>query len=369
MSRKKKSKVVLFEDDPETGTRIEAAVRRELPTTAAVVRFQPAAPKEKDIGRTYEDRLREELGKKAYAGASLIVCDRDLSQTERYIGLSEAVVSNVATELGLPICLYARGLSGDLLERKRSWGDGRIVLDSKSIDEMATKVAVLVQGFAEVADGARKVLAAKGKARPRTPAAVMAGVLGRPDLADQIALYGLGDQKMVAQILPDYEKRKSHARLKERLPALFGYWLYDSILRFPGLLVDRVAAASHLNIGVNVFGRDSKVQDLFKSSLYRGPFRDPADPHWWRGQLDDLVLAAGCTDGRSFAQKKLGRKIPFCRCSLDTKKSAGYYCVATKTAVSRDNSYGNISWFPQGADLARIRKDVYEEIGPWLGLF
>jgi len=25
--------------------------------------------------------------------------------------------------------------------------------------------------------------------------------------------------------------------------------------------------------------------------------------------------------------------------------------------------------FPPGADLARVRKDVFEETGPWLGLY
>ena len=42
--------------------------------------------------------------------------------------------------------------------------------------------------------------------------------------------------------------------------------------------------------------------------------------------------------------------------------------MVTKQPVSLENSRGNISWFPPGADLARIRTDVYNDVGPWLGL-
>jgi hypothetical protein len=196
----------------------------------------------------------------------------------------------------------------------------------------------------------------------------MALILEKPELTDRIALYGSGDQKMVAEILPFAEKSK-RAELKKRLPCLLGYWLYDSILRFPGLLVNSVAAASYLNIEVETYKNSEKIQRLFSSALYEGPFRDPDSPLWWRGTLDDLTLAGNCKDGNSLARKKLKRSFPVCTCSFDSKKTAGYYCIATKNPVSFENSHGNISWFPPGADLARIRNDVFDEIGPWLGLF
>ena len=48
---------------------------------------------------------------------------------------------------------------------------------------------------------------------------------------------------------------------------------------------------------------------------------------------------------------------------------AGYYCMVTREPVSEKNSRGGISWFPSGADLARIRKDKFDELAPWVGLY
>jgi hypothetical protein len=196
----------------------------------------------------------------------------------------------------------------------------------------------------------------------------MAHILGQMELVDKIASYGSGDQKMVAEILPFVGKTKV-SEFKRRLPCLFGYWLYDSILRFPGLLVNSTAAASYLDIDVANFQKDEQVRGLFKSALYRGPFAREEDPFWWRGMLDDLLLQGGCTNGRSYVKAKLNRNVESCHCSVDKKLKAGYYCVASKQPVSLDNSRGNISWFPPGADLARIRNDIFDEMGPWLGLF
>jgi hypothetical protein len=122
--------------------------------------------------------------------------------------------------------LYARGYRDDLLERQRSWGDGRIVLESEKPATMASKICVLAKGFIEIREKLKSVLALKGKNRPEFPAAVMANILGKPELTDQIALYGSGDQKMVAEILP-FAAKNQQAKFKQRLPCLLGYWLYD----------------------------------------------------------------------------------------------------------------------------------------------
>ncbi|HEV2247244.1 MAG TPA: hypothetical protein VGW37_11385 [Terriglobia bacterium] len=363
----KNDKIVLFEDDPQFGTQIEAAIRASLPRDLQLVRFESKL-KQTSFLQPYEDALREELSRREYSNIVLIVSDRDLSKTERYTGLSEAIVSKVAAELGVPICLYARGCSDSVLDRQRSWGDGRIVLDSDSPARMASKIRVLAEGFIAIRGSLKKALALRGSKRPHTPAQVMAQVVGQEGLVDKIALYGSGDQKMVAEILP-FATKSNVAEFRKRLPCLLGYWLNDSILRFPGLLVNTIAAASYLDIKVTTFEKDNEVQDLFKSALYRGPFATVDEPAWWRGKLDDLILQGNCTDGRSLAEKKLKRVVESCPCSVNRKIKAGYYCVATNQPVSLDNSKGNISWFPPGADLARIRNDVYYEMGPWLGLY
>lgn len=368
-----KHTVVLFEDDPNFGLQIEKTIRKELPTGFCLVRFSPKTmPKTKKVppDEAYEDRIRKEFLAQPYKDAALIVSDRDLSRTGSYPGLSEAVISKIAAELGIPICLYARGVGNDQLERLRNWSDSRIILDSSSPEHMANQIAVIATGFLDVTMQLTKTLLKKGKARPTTPAAVMAHVLGYPESTDTVSLYGSGDQKMAAEILPYAQKGAAGRKnLEKRLPCLFGYWLYDSILRYPGLLVNEVAAASYLNIDVDTFQSDTKIRRLFASAVYKGPFHDKGDVHWWRSKLDDLLADAGCEDGCSLVEKRLKRKIKSCQCSIDPKRKAGWYCMVTKKPVSLQNSRGNISWFPQGADLARINKKDFEQIGPWLGLF
>ena len=139
----------------------------------------------------------------------------------------------------------------------------------------------------------------------------MARLLARPNLVDRIALYGSGDQSMVVEILPFANSPTYVAELKARLPSLLGYWLYDFLLRFPGILVNATAAASYLDIAVHQFA-DEKVRAVFEFALYHGPFADEHDPHWWRNDLDELVHGAGEDTGRGLANKKLKRKLRSC---------------------------------------------------------
>lgn len=357
--------IILFEDDAKTAPLLQRLIGKKLKRKRAVSVFEPSAQAETQL--PYEDRLAAEVKTRGYDKATLWVTDRDLSKTRHYQGLSEPIVWKVAARFGVPLCKYARGDTDDnVFERQKSWGDAQIILPASDLDVLAGRVAILADGFQIIARKLDQIERRKSLASTlRTPADVMAHLLDRPDDAGKIALYGSGDQRMVSEILPFAIGAKSHKDLKTRLPSLMGYWLYDSILRFPGLLVNSVAAASYLNISVPAFQKLS-VQKLFKPATYVGPFADPNDPHWWRTDLDELLVKSQAKDGNEFARKKLKIDIPRC---LDGGKRAGLYCMVTHRPVSETNSVGQISWFPPGADLARVRKDVYDQVGPWLGLF
>jgi hypothetical protein len=357
--------VVLFEDDPKTGPRLSKAIQSRLPKPSRTFLFFPSDKSESR--KAHEDRLAADLQKQEYNTATLWVSDRDLSRTQNYNGLSEAIVSKVAARFGVPICKYATGTNDDeVFKRQQHWGDAQIILDSAHEDILAARIVVIATGFRFIEKKLNNAIKKTADdAEARTPATVMARLLDRPDEADRIALYGSGDQKMVGEILPFAIGAARHKQLQERLPSLLGYWLYDSILRFPGLLVNSTAAASYLNISVSAFERSS-IRKLFKSALYKGPFSEAENPLWWRKDIDGILLIAKAEDGNSYVRKKLKKVIPRC---LDGGKRAGFYCVVTKTPVSEENSVGNIGWFPPGADLARVRRDVYEQMGPWLGLF
>lgn len=355
-------KVVLFEDGADA-KKIESAIRKHLPGGAKVMHFSPSDASSTAHQGLYEDRLAKEVLAAKYRGADLWVTDRDLSRTSGYQGLSEAIVSKVADRVGIPICKYAQGAADVVFERQREWGDSQIVLDRSDLNAMGSSIAVIAAGFSQISKKL-KGLSKKTLGSLQTPAAVMAHLLNEPSAADRIALYASGDQKMVHEILPFLRSESAIKGFKERLPSLFGYWLYESILRFPGLLVNETAAASYLNISVADF-KTPPVRKLFAKALYSGPFSNTDHPVWWRAKLDDM-FGADIADGNAYARSKLSKELAPC---LDHGRRAGWYCMVTKTPVSDSNSVGNISWFPPGADLARVRKDIFEKAGPWLGLY
>ncbi len=357
-------KVILFEDRKPEREALIARLTKELPKGFAVRAFESDKPVE---GTTYEKALVDRLQEKPYSGVGLVVSDSDLSATTNFAGLSEAVVSKAAARLGLPVCLYAAGMTDSVLERQKSGGDGRIVLDSTDAQAFAHRISVIAQGFHAV----RTAIAKLKISSFHGPGALGATLLGRPEVAAQVSLYATGDQRMVSEFMPpkllgspDEPLASSTAH---RATAL-GSWIYDSVLRFPGLLLSGDAAASYLNILPATFQEESRIQKLFDSALYCGPFSDSAAPAWWRDRIEDVLQAARVSDGRELVKSLLRKTVAPCLCSRDNKTRAGFYCVISRTPVSRENSQGNIRWLPRGADLSRVRRDLFDELEPWIGL-
>lgn len=354
--------VVLFEDDEINGARIAKAISRALPKNIRFQQFEDEGPRAG--AGAYEDLVHKQLATPKYSGLALLVTDRDLSKSQRYPGLSEAVISKVAARLAIPICIYAAGQADSVLQRQRSGGDSRIILDSKDEDAMAHRVTIIVEGFIRIARSLYSPKIGQLRRKAQGPATVLAGILGRPEIADHLSLYATGDQKMIAELMPVRDVNDEVA-LKKRIPTTLGYWLYDSVLRFPGIVVNEAAAASYLNIDLEQFRNGPRIQKLFRGALYEGPFADPKAPIWWRDKLDDLLQKARVEDGRVLVRKALKISVKQC---LDGRRRAGYYCVVSGNPVSKENSRGQISWLPRGADLSRVRQDIYDELAPWIGL-
>jgi hypothetical protein len=220
----------------------------------------------------------------------------------------------------------------------------------------------IAEGFAFIESHLPDALKTSGK---KSPGKLLAATLGKPEYAEKIALYASGDQNRLASVLrvkgSDNEKPKRH------LSCLLGYWLWDSVLRYPGVVVNQVAASSYLNIHEDSFRTNPDIQRLFSKARYDGPFAEAKGPLWWRGVLDDIVAASGASDGRDFAAKQLRQQVVSSQCCEDSSKPAGYYCMLSKKPVSLENSKGGLTWFPRGADLARISNKKFEEDVPWLG--
>jgi hypothetical protein len=358
-------KVVLFEDTAQTQSEMLNALAKHLKPGGAVILFDGTkfSESEEDKNRTYEDRLENILKKEPFAGATLLVADRDLSKSVSagFRGLSVTAVAAAAKKLAIPVCSYARQPDPDHYDWRGRWEEGHIVLPfSEGEDELAHRASVAARGFSQIAAKLPEVIAGKGN---NSAVKIMAALLGKPDYSEKIALYGVGDQNRLSEILS--QAKHTDQRI-QRMTHFLGYWLWDSLLRYPGLFVNEIAAGSYLNISEADF-HESTVQAIFQDALYHGPFEDSKRPHWWRGVLDDIVARENTADGLELAQKKISSKINRSQCCVDSTKSAGYYCIISRKPVSLENSKGGLSWFPRGADLTRISNPKFDEYGPWLG--
>jgi hypothetical protein len=171
---------------------------------------------------------------------------------------------------------------------------------------------------------------------------------------------------MIAEMMP-VKDASSEVVQHQRVNTALGTWLYDSVLRFPGVLLESVAAASFLNIQPKQF-RENAILKLFSSALYVGPFVDDENPRWWRHLLGDLLNESKSEDGRAFAAKKTKAEVAPCTCSVDHKSPAGFICAVTLKPVCKPHSVGQVGWLPRGADLTRVTKDIFDELSPWIGV-
>lgn len=355
-----KIKIVLFEDREQTQSELVEALKKHLKTDGGVIPFGEFKESPADELRMYEDRLEGILSTAPYAGATLLVVDRDLSMSKKFLGLSVNAVAGAAKRLAIPVCSYARQPATEDYEWRVRWEEGHIVLRfGIDDDELARQAVLAACGFAEITAKLPEIM--KDKLN-KSPAKILAALLGKPEYSDKIALYSVGDQNRLPEILA---KAKDVTDRVKRMGCFLGYWLWDSLLRYPGLLVNEVAAASHLNIATVDF-RVPEVRAVFEDAVYRGPFADPKRPQWWRGMLDDIVSREGHNTGLELVRKEVRDTINPCQCSVDPSKPAGYYCIISENPVSLENSKGGLSWFPRGADLTRVSNLIFAEYGPWL---
>lgn len=353
-------KIVLFEDTDQTRSGLLKGLNEQLRDGEAIPFGQFEQEATEEMQRTYQDRLETILSKPPYNEATTLLVDRDLSKSPSFGGLSDDTVAGAARRLAIPVCSYARQVAPDDYSWRAHWEEGRIFLSFENDEELARKAVLAARGFAEISAGLSAVLKDRaGKSPPK----ILAALLGKPEYADKIALYSVGDQNRLMGILG---KAKDETDRVKRMECFLGYWLWDSLLRYPGLLVNEVAAASYLNIATGDF-EGPEVRAVFAAALYGGPFADTKRPQWWRGMLDDIVASENCSDGLELARKRVNPTINPSQCCEDPSRPAGYYCILSDQPVSLENSKGGFSWFPRGADLTRISKTKFDEYGPWLG--
>jgi len=371
------SVILLFEDDFTIVKDFEKKLKPKLGKALELVVFPLDQPSLHDHA-PYDARVEEWVRSSGfYDRLVLIVTDHDLSaNSDCWRGLSQSAVSGAAKQLGIPVAGYRRAKVKPEVELKRIPGDGLIDLDPDLV-RRAEQVATLAKGFIELEKRVTNNHAPEtgNSSRKRSaqmhissPGALLAKVLDHPSTAGHFDTFACGDQVAIGEILSfSHETGKLPTHVRRRLIAALGVWLSDLVMRYPGVLVNKVAAASYLDIHTEDFSQTS-VQRLFARARYKDlPFEDKAEPLWWRHVLDEILAEAECSSGLQLTEKKGIEGIRYCPCSVDSTLHAGYYCMASHDPISGEKSSGRVRWFPPGADLARLKASTYRRLAPWIG--
>jgi hypothetical protein len=368
---KKSKKVVIFEDTQESLKKFKSKLD-EL--------FSERLVDIVDFKKLYEDKKEQKLftdnmkiqkklkiifEEDTRNPIEMVIVDLELSQFEEF-DISEPVISNVCDILGIPTCLYSRVTDEYEIERIRNWSERHIVLDSnKEIDDIAKQCYYIFEGFQAINEEVRKIDIQKSF----SPIEIISKIMKAPEGAEsQIVHYTTGYFSLMGKRLKDASER---ARF---LSVLLGYWIYNSLLRFPGVLLNETAAASYLNIDVESFRNSKEIKNAFKEARYMGPFNGIA-PYWWKVRLDELLSkyeedaeegVSICSVQAFLRQKGIDNVSPV-RCVEGNHEGAGFYCIITKDPVCAEHSTGNIAWLPPGAIHSRICNSKWEELAPWFG--
>lgn len=359
------SLIVLFEDTPKNLQRIRNGIINYLSTSdAKLVDFLELFNSENQTkyktGPSF-DVVEGILENNATGIVEMVIVDVDLSQYKEF-SINEPIISNICDKLGIPICVYSTQVDESEIERIKNWSEKSIILNRNQNITVLTKHCVAIyRGFKKIREEFGKFTEKKYQG----PIELLAKVMDAPNSAEaQMALYETGYFSVFSKSVVKPEDRN------RTFPILLGYWLYNSLLRFPGVLLNDIATASYLNIDLEEFRHNKKIQEIFDDATYNGPFSEITS-FWWKDRLDELIATVETENNLSDVQtllesKGIGQVRP-ARCVEGEHDGAGFYCIITKEAVCEKHSVGNISWIPAGAVVSRIKKSKWDELGPWFG--
>ena len=110
------------------------------------------------------------------------------------------------------------------------------------------------------------------------------------------------DKDDIGRILPDEFQDEAHATTDHRVAR----WIFNTLLRRPGFLYDRLHAATLLGLTEEGF---SKIQKAFNRAKYKGVFATEKDPRWWSSALGKVLYEIAGNDAPDIPQLA-GRTLP-----------------------------------------------------------
>lgn len=307
----------------------------------------------------------------------LVVTDYDL--TGGQLGFFGSSVVDWCQNKAIPVGDFSRGHPGSLPQEPNMF-ELRVPIESN--DAAANYVSAVFRGFTAIRSAIDET---PELMRQRSPAAVLAVLLGQKRLESQFAQYGIRYGGANSALVDRFAATASPLikpepeRVASLLTYITGHLLANAILRFPGPILDEQALAAYLAVNIN---EASKYKELFATAEYKGPFSEMKQFHWTHlvdevlGRYDDQIgdeenfKTTGSLNRRRLEialNTTLARPTECERCKGE---EGGFYCPFTKRPVCQRSDCSVVSnvWIPAGARLARFERDFYDEWAPILGM-
>lgn len=300
----------------------------------------------------------------------LVVTDYDLTSSGR-TGLFGSTIVDWCNRRLIPVGDYSRGNRAKLPKEPNQY-EIRVPQDTGTAAEFVLSVF----------DGFNLIRVALSNnwtrlSQKRSPAAILADILGRPLEESRLALYGVKIGAPNSSLMESISQGENVELEKQRfIGYIIGHLLLNVILRFPGSIIDCEALAAFLAINKSEM---QHLKQTFAPAIYQGPFSS-TEPLYWlsdvEGILESMQNGAEADDSatigkvnRHILENALQRNFALHDCPRCGGDEGGFICAFThKTVCLRsDCSVASNAWIPQGARLCRIEKTYYDEWAPMLG--
>ena len=359
--------ILLVDDDNDLLIELEAAVRRRLAPAEVELRKWVPRGDEGDPRATFDSLID--------GGTTLVVADYDLTARGQ-TGLFGATIVDWCQARAIPVGDFSRGARGGLPKEPNLF-ELRVPTD---VEAASGYIAAIFRGFVAM----KQALETRsGLLFRRSPAAVLADILGVPEDENQFALYGSrfgGTSGALLEQIGTGEADGARAVAEKKIALVsyvIGHLLVNAVLRFSGPIVSVPALKAYV---ASDQADSVDVQEVFQSARYRGPFAE-LEVFYWLAKVDVILEGfASMLPGDSEAETageihrlalegKLGRKLRRHDCARCGGQNGGFFCPFTGRTVCHrgDCSVGASSWIPQGARLCRFERDFFEEWAPILG--
>lgn len=321
-------------------------------------------------GESHEEQLlaRVRAAQDKHA-IDLVLLDSDLSRMGN--GIAQSMCRQAFQEVGLPVCRYKKRHSTtkarELQDLRRTaregasavWVPNDLVQPQNLAERLMPWLVAMGKGFGAVRDALRADESLLKKSQG--PAGILAVALKRP--AVKADLLGYTGQNFFFFGAPTGEDEDDPTNPPiEVLATQLGYWLYNYILRFPGPILSRGAAAAYLNVQPQEL-QTNEMNEAIAPASYDGPFSDVED-FFWRDELAAILdkLQGDIANAPHLKGRKLARV------DETNPGSSAFFCVLTQKPISDADAAPTPEWIPPGAQLARIEGKWYEQLGPMLSI-